>query len=96
MVKASSLPDKTPYICMCGYEADARLIELAPTAPHECSDPDCPGNVNRRKLLAFDGLLALAQKIADRGHSADCDPWPEKECTCLVDEARTVIAKAKQ
>lgn len=29
--------------------ANARLIALAPTAPHEC-DPSCPGEQNRRKL----------------------------------------------
>lgn len=33
-------------------EADVRLMTLAPTAPHECSDPQCPGNVNRLKLKA--------------------------------------------
>jgi hypothetical protein len=26
-------------------------------APHECDDAECPGNVNRLKLEAFDDLL---------------------------------------
>ena len=29
------------------------LIALAPTAPHDCDDPQCLGNVNRRKLEAI-------------------------------------------
>ena len=36
---------------------DAALLALAPTAPHECDIPDCPGSVNKRRLEAFDNLL---------------------------------------
>ncbi len=39
-------------------DADANLIALAPTAPHECSVPGCPGPENKRKLEAFDSVLA--------------------------------------
>jgi len=38
-------------------EANLRLIEAAPTAPHECADPLCPGASNKRKLEAFDKML---------------------------------------
>lgn len=31
---------------------DAELISLAPMAPHECPDSNCPGNRNRMILLA--------------------------------------------
>lgn len=44
-------------------EANARLIAAAPTAPHECDVPDCPGNINRRKLEAFPDLLEAARGI---------------------------------
>lgn len=37
--------------------ANARLIAAAPTAPHECDDLNCPGNINRKKLEAFPDLL---------------------------------------
>lgn len=49
-------------------EANAKLISLAPTAPHECGDPDCPGNINRKKLEAYPDLLEackLAKKLTD-------------------------------
>lgn len=72
------------------------LITNAREVPHECADPQCPGNVTRRKLKAFDGLLAFVEKVMSRGHATDCDPWPEKSCTCLTDEAATLIAKAKE
>lgn len=39
------------------------LIALAPTAPHECDDPKCPGNVNRLKLKAFEELKAALKKV---------------------------------
>jgi len=38
-------------------EPNAELIALAPTAPHECDDDNCPGNRNRRKLEAFDAIV---------------------------------------
>ena len=43
--------------------ANAQLIALAPTAPHECDDPNCPGNINRLRLEAFDDLLEACQKL---------------------------------
>ena len=33
-------------------ENNAQLLALAPTAPHDCDDPQCPGAVNKRKLEA--------------------------------------------
>ena len=36
---------------------DAALLALAPTAPHECDIPSCPGLVNKRKLNSFYTLL---------------------------------------
>lgn len=44
-------------------KANAHLAAKACEAPHECSDPQCPGNVNRRKLEAYDGLLAAYNAI---------------------------------
>lgn len=36
---------------------NAQLISLAPSSPHECDDPKCPGNVNRVKLEMFDEIV---------------------------------------
>jgi hypothetical protein len=50
------------YICSLLDDAigeqDTNLITLAPTAPHECDDPKCPGNVNRMKLELLDKIIA--------------------------------------
>jgi len=43
--------------------ANARLIAAAPTAPHECDDPKCPGNINRIKLGLFDNMLAALKDL---------------------------------
>lgn len=43
--------------------ADAELIALAPTAPHECDDPKCPGNINRRKLELYPEMMAIINDI---------------------------------
>jgi hypothetical protein len=72
VVDYSNDPHKPKFIADCGCnddsEAHAQCIvadhKVAPTAPHECSDPQCPGDVNRRKLAAFDGLLSATQKTA--------------------------------
>jgi hypothetical protein len=37
-----------------GKECDVDLFE----APHECTVPACPGNLNRRKLEMFDEMLS--------------------------------------
>lgn len=60
------------YVCICSTErhterafADMELIALARTAPHECANPMCPGNVNRLKLGVFDDLLAACIEAAN-------------------------------
>ena len=56
-------------------EANARLIALAPTAPHECA-PDCPGEVNRRKLAAHDALVtALDGLLNELDSRAEKRSW---------------------
>ena len=41
--------------------ANAALIALAPTAPHDCGDPACPGVVNLRRLEVGEELLAALE-----------------------------------
>ena len=47
---------------------DAALLALAPTAPHECDIPGCPGSANKRKLHSFYNLL-LRLKDAETPYS---------------------------
>ena len=75
-------------------EANARLIELAPTAPHECDDPKCSGNVNRRKLELFGEMFRALLKIKQRMYS-DPDPLSH-EMYETIDIIEAVIAKAQQ
>lgn len=44
-------------------------LALAVTAPHHCADPACPGDVNRRKLEAFDQM-----REALHDFQKACDP----------------------
>ena len=60
------------------------LEEAARTAPHDCDVPGCPGPVNKRKLEAFEQLLAAALEV----HAYDTnDPK-------AVEQAHAAIAKA--
>ena len=79
--------------------ADAKLVERTHEVPHDCDIPNCPGPVNKRKLEAFDDLLAaclavtnLLQativKYVDNGTILTNGEWD------LVGQAHTVIAKA--
>ena len=49
-------PDYPPAIACAAREADAQLVLLARTAPHQCDVSDCPGPKNLAKLKAAEGL----------------------------------------
>jgi len=62
----------------------AMLIPRSHEVPHKCDDPNCPGNVNRRKLATFDklleackaaqGLVEICEEIGYAGeHDCFCD-----------------------
>jgi hypothetical protein len=46
-------------------ESNALLISLAPTAPHGCAIPGCPGAENKRKLEAFDEMVEALHALED-------------------------------
>lgn len=46
-------------------EGNACLLGLSPTAPHHCADALCPGDVNRRRLEAYDGLVKVGKQLRD-------------------------------
>ena len=54
-------------------EANAALIALAPTAPHDCDDPQCPGDINRRKLESFDEIYTLAGLLLCEVEEHSCE-----------------------
>src|SRR3990167_4484834 len=51
--------------------ANAELLSLAPTAPHDC-DLDCPGAVNKRKLEALPEMLE-ALEAAEQHYAMLCE-----------------------
>jgi len=44
---------------------DADLISLAPTAPHDCDDPNCPGAVNKKRLEMFEEMAEVVKRFVD-------------------------------
>lgn len=48
-------PSMERHVGTANIEADAKLW-AAPHAPHVCDDATCPGNVNRQRLEAYEGL----------------------------------------
>lgn len=75
--------DEPTFIANCGANDDSesralRIVadrKAALTAPHECGDPQCPGNINRRKLEAYPDLLAACKR-------ADCFGPDDDDCKC--------------
>jgi hypothetical protein len=45
--------------------ANAYLIALAPTAPHDCEIPDCPGAKTKRLLEAAEGLREALEDMTE-------------------------------
>ena len=41
------------------------LISLQPSIWHECSDPNCPGAINRRKLEVAEEMAATLVEVQD-------------------------------
>ena len=71
---------------------------VAPTAPHSCDVPDCPGPVNKRKLEAFDDLLAALTKIAtapEGAYSRDKEQYLKNVIAWCQETAEAAIAKAQ-
>jgi hypothetical protein len=90
---------------------NCRLIEKAHEAPHECSDRDCPGDVNQRKLAAFDGLLAACKRAkelydylalgpfgaaAKYGPDHDYERISDEECLDTRGALEDALAKAQE
>ena len=61
--------DRQPLIAVVSMRPDGAgncvLLSIAPTAPHFCADPQCPGEINRRKLEAAEELAKVCREIKD-------------------------------
>lgn len=84
-----------PAIAPEEHNANAHLIAAAPTAPHECDDPACPGNVNRKKLAAFDGLLGACKALDEWAANPPGKDTIITEMSVIVLAARAAIANAR-
>ena len=70
---------------------------VAPTAPHFCDIPNCPGPENKRKLEAFEELLAALTKIAtapEGVYSRDKEQYLKNVISWCQETAQAAIAKA--
>ena len=77
---------------------DARLLALAPTAPHECSHKGCPGDLNRRRLEMLDELAEAAEQFIA---NAPSDPFSEgnddhREFWGAKNHLRSLLASYKE
>ena len=53
--------------------SQGHLISLQPSIWHECSDPNCPGAINRRKLEAAEELAILVKALCRAVRMAPTD-----------------------
>lgn len=89
--------EKTPIVNWAGFDdstrtkkqhlANAELLGLAPTAPHSCDVPDCPGARNQRCLEDFDALLGFLE------HSIKYANQPFNESKLTKTQARAILTK---
>ena len=78
-------------------QANARLIALAPTAPHDCDIPGCPGAENKRRLDMHERMLRTLRHASE---FLDCvtDCSMTNRCAaCLVyEDCKAIFAETGQ
>lgn len=70
-----------------------QLIVFAALAPHDCSDENCPGNVNRRKLELFNELIDACKAVSEPEWE-DAADWKDAHGR-LTSRCRAAVAKAR-
>ena len=74
------------------YYPHARLIALAPTAPHSCADPACPGQRNQARLAAAEEMAGALKRL-----TSEVQDYPAWQRPCdAVDVARAALALWKE
>jgi len=71
--------------------ANAELLALAPTAPHDC-DLDCPGAGNKKRLEIFGEMVEVLREIYDHAEKYGAAPFAASKMFARV---RAVLAKIK-
>ena len=51
---------------------DMGLVDRYPEVPHECDDPKCPGNINRRIIENGENAIGLLKKIQEIMPCPEC------------------------
>lgn len=76
--------------------ANAHLIALAPTAPHEC-DPDCPGDIIRRKLELYEEMVETLWSTCGHHEALGHDPEAQRCDGCdILAAPLALLARAKE
>lgn len=67
------------------YKFDQPLVDRWREVPHDCDDPECPGNVNRQRLEAFEDMRealeswrAFDDHFATSSYCEYCDSHADK------------------
>ena len=74
--------------------ADARLMALAPTAPHDCDVPDCPGPRNKRLIEAAGAMLEALRDLV-RNVDEDMDGYWTESTSNFMQQAEAALALAE-
>ena len=69
-------------------EGNAALAALAPTAPHSCDAPDCPGRENKRRLEEHEECLANMDHAQELG-----SPFSAKEVVRRLEAYPALLAE---
>ena len=79
------------FITHKGMLSSDEVMAYCLNAPHECSEPKCPGNVNRRKLKLFDRLV----KACTIGWRRT-EQTPGKQAGQQAETMKTLIAEVEE
>jgi hypothetical protein len=80
-------------ICQSVDDAHAEILSRALEVPHECADPACPGDINRRIVGMFGRMLHALCDAQDAIHNCG---WKTPAMTEALGQARMVIGDAEQ
>ena len=80
MMSSNIRHSSRPLLMPCWFDGsnslDALPMSIDPTtAPHDCMMPGCPGPVNKRKLEAFEELLAALEGLHKEMTAVPAKAW---------------------
>lgn len=75
-------------------QGNAELIALAPTAPHDCEDPACPGAINKQKLEAAEEMARALSYIRDQDDKPKSTTILSNHVVLIINDALSAWEKA--